>query len=131
MVRKQQLFSVLGEIVPYKKFKKRGGEPFFTCILGGANHFLHLFQGGANHFLHLFQGGARRFLTIIFNVLPRTCLSTIAPSLIKKFIFRCLKYVPGFTFEPGAHLGTWGNAFRHISERQMDTTLAQANQVFV
>ena len=28
MVRKQQLFSVLGEIVPYKKFKKRGGEPF-------------------------------------------------------------------------------------------------------
>ena len=59
MVRKQQLFSVLGEIVPYKKFKKRGGEPFFTCI----------------------SGGARRFLTIIFNVLPRTCPVTIAPSL--------------------------------------------------
>ena len=36
MVRKQQLFSVRREIVPYKKFKKRGGEPFFKCILGGA-----------------------------------------------------------------------------------------------
>ena len=46
----KQLFSVLGEIVPYKKFKKRGGEPFFTCVLRGANHFLHVFQGGEKIF---------------------------------------------------------------------------------
>ena len=72
MVRKQQLFSVLGEIVPYKKFKKRGGEPFFTSI-----------SGGGEQFFTSISGGARRFLTIIFNVLPRTRLITIAPSLTR------------------------------------------------
>ena len=44
-----------------QEIQEEGGEPFFTCILGGANHFLHLFQGGANHFLHLFQGGREDF----------------------------------------------------------------------
>ena len=58
MVRKQQLFSVLGEIVPYKKFKKRGGgrtifymyfrggKPFFTSISGGGEPFFTSISGG-------------------------------------------------------------------------------------
>ena len=50
MVRKQQLFSVLGEIVPYKKFKKRGGEPFFTCILRGGETFFTYISGPARRF---------------------------------------------------------------------------------
>ena len=61
MVRKQRLFSVLGEIVPYKKFKKRGANHFLHVFYEGANHFLHLFQGEANHFYIYFRGGEKIF----------------------------------------------------------------------
>ena len=63
MVRKQQLFSVLGEIVPYKKFKKRGGEPFFTCILGGGEPFFTSISGGGEPFFISISGGGEK----IFN----------------------------------------------------------------
>ena len=47
----KQLFSVLGEIVPYKKFKKRRGEPFFTCVLrGGEPFFTCISRGGEKIF---------------------------------------------------------------------------------
>ena len=61
MVRKQQLFSVRREIVPYKKFKKRGGRTIFYMYFRGANHLLHLFQGGEPFFTSISGGGEKFF----------------------------------------------------------------------
>ena len=58
----KQLFSVLGEIVPYKKFKKRGGRTiFYMCFEGGRTIFYMYFKGGRTIFYMYFRGGREDF----------------------------------------------------------------------